>query len=266
MESASGLQVVFYRSIGTALSVLVYLAITKGRSLPLSFLQVGKVGLLATACLVGASIFIVLAVVNTTVANAMFIISLAPIVAGLFAWLLIGERVSRTTMIASGIALCGVLLIINGALSTDGIKGIIYAFLMLFCYGLFSVTLRMGKDIDMLPCVCIHAFLLIIGLAFVLDDLIIPSNDVIICLLLGVFQLGLGTTLLTLGSRHVPAAQMTLLAMLEIVLNPIWVWLGVGETPAQSALIGGIVIFTAIALQALTKDGPKTESGQIKSP
>ncbi len=253
LESASGLQVVFYRSIGTGGSVLLFLAYLHGRALPSRFIAIGKIGLLATACLVGASIFIVLAVVNTSVANAMFIISLAPLVAGLMAWLLIGERVSKTTLIASAIALAGVVTIVQGALSTDGTLGIIYAFIMLLCYGLFSVCLRIGRDVDMLPCACLQAFLLVIGLGLVLDDLSIPMNDLLICLALGVFQLGLGTVLLIYGSKHVPAAQLTLLAMLEIVLNPIWVWLGVGEEPSQAALIGGAIILVAVSYQAVSE-------------
>jgi Predicted permeases len=262
MESATGLQVVFFRSIGTATAMLIFL-VWRYRAQTISrFTSIGSVGVAAIFCLCGASIFIVLAVSYTSVANAMFIISLAPLVAGLFAWLLIGEKVSKATLIASGIALSGVLIIVQGALTTDGLLGIGFAFLMLICYGSFSVCLRIGKDIDMLPCVALHAIALFIGLGLTMPllgiSMTIPLNDILICLALGVFQLALGTTLLTLGARHVPAAQLTLLAMLEIVLNPIWVWLGVGEVPTNSSLIGGAIILSAISFQAV--NAIKTES------
>ena len=103
----------------------------------------------------------------------------------------------------------------------------------------------------MLPCIALQAVVLIVCLAVVLESLSIPRTDLIVCLCLGIFQLALGTTLLTLGAKHVPAAQVTLLAMLEIVLNPIWVWLGVGETPSSAALLGGLIILLAVIYQTL---------------
>lgn len=251
LESASGLQVVFYRSIGLFITMLFIIAVRQRRNFISSFLDIGGIGLLSSACLVGTSIFVVLAVMNTSVANAMFIISLTPLVAGAFAWLVLKERMSKTTIIATAIALIGVLIIVQGALSSNGGLGIAFAFAMLICYGMFSVTLRMGKELDMLPCIAVHAFILIVSLAILLPTLNISQNDLIICLALGVFQLGVGLTLLTIGSKRIPAAQLTLLAMLEVVLNPVWVWLGVGETPDIGTLIGGAIIISAIAFQAI---------------
>ncbi len=252
LESTSGLQLVFYRSMGLLAIIMPVIIARQSTNLVSSFFAMGKIGVMAAICLVGTSIFVVLAITNTSVANAMFIISLAPLLAGGFAWLIIGEKMSSTTIKAIALALIGVLIIIQGALSTDGLSGIIYAFCMLTCYGLFSVTLRIGKDLDMLPCVALHAIILIVVLALYLPSLTISTSDLLICLVLGIFQIGLGLILLTLGSIQVPAAQLTLLAMLEVVLSPIWVWLGVGEAPTESALLGGAIIICAIIYQALT--------------
>tara|TARA_A100001037_G_C15035373_1_gene582962 strand:- start:747 stop:1100 length:354 start_codon:yes stop_codon:yes gene_type:complete len=67
---------------------------------------------------------------------------------------------------------------------------------------------------------------------------------------LGVFQVGLGFTLLILGARHVPAAQVGLLALLEPVLGPIWAWLTVTEIPTAATLWGGLIILSAVAVDA----------------
>lgn len=250
LESTNGLQVVFFRSVGTAAAMWLYLFFRYGKTTLSHCRSIGITGIYATLCLCGTSIFIVLALSHTTVANAMFTVALAPLGAGLFAWLIIGERVSKTTLIASFIALAGVSIIVQGALSTNGLLGIFFALLMLICYSLYTVCLRIQKNIDMLPCIALHALILIFGLGLMLSSLSIPTNDLLICLCLGVFQLALGITLLTIGAKHVPAAQVTLLAMLEIVLNPIWVWLGIGETPSTTTLIGGFIILTAVAYQA----------------
>lgn len=256
LDSASGMQIVFYRSVSLLPTMLIIIAIRQRGHVIQSFMHIGKVGLFSTACLVGTSLFVVLAIINTSVANAMFIISLAPLVAGVFARILLGERMSKATIIAITAALTGVLFIIQGALSADGLLGIIFAFCMLSCYGLFNVSLRMGKNIDMLPCIALHAAILIVLLGLFLPELSvkISTKDMIIYLFLGVFQLGAGLTLFTLGSKHVPAAQLALLAMLEVVLAPVWVWIGVGETPSFMTLIGGIIITGAITYQALNSN------------
>jgi len=252
MESTSGLQIVLYRSVSLAVVSTLWLLFKSRIGFVAEFKQAGRIGMVSALCFSGASIFLVLAVVTTSVANAMFIISLAPLAAGLFAWGLLNERVYKKTWIAFGMALLGVFVIVDGALSTTGTLGIVYAVLALICYGLFSVSLRWGKDQDMLPAVCLSSYMLIIGLSLGLEDLSISSQDLVLCLLLGVFQLGLGVLLLIKGSKHVPAAQLTLLAMLEVVLNPIWVWLGVGEVPSNAALLGGFIIFLAICYNALS--------------
>jgi len=250
MDSATGLQIVFYRSVSLAIVVTSWMFYKTRIGFIEEFKQAGRIGVVASICFSGASVFLVLAVVTTTVANAMFIISLAPLFGGLFAWLLLKERVHKNTWIAFGIALLGVLVIIDGAISTAGVLGIVYAFLAVAFYGSFSVSLRWGKDQDMLPAVCLSSYLLIIALGLGLDDLWVSYKDLMICLLLGVFQLALGVLLLIQGSKHVPAAQMMVLAMLEMVLNPIWVWLGVGEVPSTATLIGGFIIFIGICYDA----------------
>ena len=251
MDSASGLHIVLYRSVSLAVVVTVWMLYKTKIGFVEEFKQAGRIGLVSAMCFSGASIFLVLAVVTTTVANAMFIISLAPLVGGVLAWLILKERVQKTTWIAFAIALVGVLVIIDGAISTAGALGITYAFLAVFFYGSFSVALRWGKDQDMLPAVCLSSYFLIIGLSFALDDLWVSQKDLIICLLLGVFQLACGILLLIQGSKHVPAAQLMVLAMLEVVLNPIWVWLGVGEVPSYTTIIGGAIIFIGVCFDAL---------------
>ena len=255
MESANGLQIAFYIALGLAVfSTLTVMCLNRGRFLN-ALVAAGWTGFVAGVFLALASITVVLALVNTTASNAMFIISLTPLISGVLAWLIIGEKVRLKTWGTIGVALIGVFIIINGALSSDGLRGITYAFLMAFCYGLFNVTLRRGKNQDMLPAICWSSYVLVVVLGLAVDDLTIPRSDLLICLSLGVFQIGLGGFLLIAGSKHVLAAQIALLAMLEVVLNPIWVWLGAGEVPATATLIGGLVILSAISYEAVSNKG-----------
>ncbi len=76
-------------------------------------------------------------------------------------------------------------------------------------------------------------------------------NDLVVLAALGFVQLGLGCVLMTLATRHLQASEIGLLALLETILGPIWVWLGVGERPTDLALAGGLVVLGALASDIL---------------
>jgi len=80
----------------------------------------------------------------------------------------------------------------------------------------------------------------------------IPANDIMIAFALGVFQVGLGLAIFTIGSRVVPAAELALLSMTEVLLGPLWVWLFMGETASFYTLVGGFILMLAIAGNALS--------------
>jgi drug/metabolite transporter (DMT)-like permease len=79
----------------------------------------------------------------------------------------------------------------------------------------------------------------------------LPPREVGLCLTMGILQLGLGMMLYTRASRHVPAAELQLLATTELILAPLWVWIGVGEVPTRATLAGGALIFVAVLAQGL---------------
>ena len=253
LEQATSMQIVFYRSVGLAIFMLLVVWYRNRGRLQQTLTSTGRLGIVAGLLYAGASLAVIFALVNTTVANAMFIISLAPFFAAIGGWLFLRERVSARTWIALFIAICGVLIMIEGGVSTKGLTGITYALIMAICYGGFSVCIRAGRDRDMLPTIALSGLVLALFAGFAADSLLPSTHDIIICLGMGVLQTGLGGLCLTIGAQHIPAAQITLLAMLEVVLNPVWVWLGVGETPGIYSLVGGALIVSAIAYQALSK-------------
>ena len=252
MESADSMQITFYRALSQAVFMTGVVCLRNRSRTIQAFADTGKIGFLAGVMFASASIFLVLALTNTSIANAMFIMSLAPFVSAILAWLFLRERITKKTLVAIVIAVSGVLIMVNGALSTDGLLGMGYALTMVFFYAAFTVCLRGIKNGDSLTASCWGSYIVLVLLGLFYHDLSITQYDLMICLLLGVFQIGLGGLFLVLGSAHVPAAQIALLAMLEIVLSPIWVWLGVNETPTTMTLIGGGFIFVAITYQALS--------------
>ena len=96
-----------------------------------------------------------------------------------------------------------------------------------------------------------------------MESFALTQKDLIICLGLGVFQVGAGTALVMAGAQYVPAAQVSILALLEVVLSPIWVWIFVKEVPSLTTLIGGVVVLIGVIYQALgarDKHRPETET------
>ena len=118
-------------------------------------------------------------------------------------------------------------------------------------YAASIIAVRSSKRDNMLVALCL-AGLVAGGLsAFFVTDYALTSRDLIISIYLGVFQVGVGFTLVVLGSRYVPAAQVGLLALVEPVLAPIWAWMGVGEVPGLATIVGGTIIFLAIATDGI---------------
>jgi drug/metabolite transporter (DMT)-like permease len=131
----------------------------------------------------------------------------------------------------------------------------VYALLTAFFYACYVIALRRGRAIDMLPSTCLAGIIsaVISGSMAVIykQGLQIPGHDLLLCTILGTVQLGCGFLLFTFGSRHVPAVELILLALTEVILAPVWVGLFVGEIPGPSTFLGGGVLLVAVVGQAL---------------
>ena len=119
-------------------------------------------------------------------------------------------------------------------------------------FAVFTVALRWGRTGEMLPSVFLSGiFGFIISFAvcyFTGLSLTLSLQDGGVAISMGVFQVGAGLILYTLGSRSLPAAELALLSLAEVLLGPFWVWLFLGETASINTLIGGAVLLAAICL------------------
>ena len=148
------------------------------------------------------------------------------------------------------------------------IKGSLAALGSAFGFAIFTVALRWGRTGEMLPAVFLSGLFAIIITLVICVSLQLPlslsPNDGVISTGMGVFQVGAGLILYTLGSRSLPAAELALLSLAEVLLGPIWVWLFLGETASLNTLIGGMVLLAAIAGNALS--GKRRKPPPITSP
>lgn len=251
VESASDWHIVFYRSIFIALAVSSLVLFRHRGGTVRAFRDVGRAGLVAGVMLGIGNISYILAMRHTTVANALFVISSAPFFTALLGRLVLGERVSRATWTAIICALGGVAVMMSGGMAGGRLLGNLMSLSAALTFAATVIAWRLGKRNDMTPTVAIAALTSGLIGAMLVPDWSISGRDLAVCGVMGLFQATLGFLFMVSGSRHVPAAQLTLLSMIEVVLGPTWVWLVLGEVPALLTLAGGAIVLGAVVAQAL---------------
>ena len=263
LESIDAFGVVFFRGLALSFVMLivlnafyrqrVFLTIwSVGRQgvlgrVFLTIWSVGRQGVLGALFFTGAQTFYVFAFSNTTVANTTFTIALAPFITALLAFIVIRERIERTTLLAMAIACLGVVAIIVTDVSSEGLLGVFFALMTAFCFSCFAVTLRRNKHVEMLPVLLLTGiFSMIVGLVFGQWDVIPQIYDIALCFIWGGVLQGFGQSLLVLSTRVLKAAEIPLIMLLEFSLGPIWVWMFFEEIISLGTLFGGGLIFLSV--------------------
>jgi drug/metabolite transporter (DMT)-like permease len=243
------------RAAFAAAALLAYVAVVeRGRVVP-AFRSVGRAGVAVAVCAAVASGSFISALNHTTVARVLFILALAPVLAALLARVGLGEPITRRTAAAMAMALAGVALML-GAPGEASLAGDGLALLAASGFALMIVITRWRHDVSMAPATCLAQVILIVVFLPLASPGEIGGGDVFWLAALGIGQIGLGFMLLTVGARLIPAAQVGLITLLEVVLGPVWAWLVVGERPSTITLAGGAVVIVAIVVQTRSAAPP----------
>jgi len=222
-----------------------------------AFRTVGLAGLAVAVCTAVASGSFIVALNHAKVANVLFMQAVAPIAAALLAWVALDEKVGRRTWMAMAVAVLGVALMF-GAPGSGGALGIGVSLLMTLAFATGIVITRHRSDVSMVPAICLAQLLvLLVGAPFA-DAGSVTRRDLALMVLLGVGQIGLGLLFLVIGARLIPAAEVALITLLEIVLAPLWVWIALSEKPSAAALLGGMIVMGAVVLQATGGDSDRS--------
>ena len=247
LESIDAFGVVFFRGLALSFVMLIVLNAFYRQRVFLTIWSVGRQGVLGALFFTGAQIFYVFAFSNTTVANTTFTIALAPFITALLAFIVIKERIERTTLLAMAIACFGVIAIIVTDVSSEGLLGVFFALMTAFCFSCFAVTLRRNKHVEMLPVLLLTGvFSMIVGLVFGQWNVIPQIYDIALCFIWGGILQGCGQSLLVLSARVLKAAEIPLIMLLEFSLGPIWVWMFFEEIISLGTLFGGGLIFLSV--------------------
>jgi drug/metabolite transporter (DMT)-like permease len=251
IQTATGWQLMVYRAAGMVVVLLAILAIKERGRILAPFRAMGWGGLAAAIVLATSMIAYLFALLLTSVANTMFVVSSAPFFAALIGWLLLKERVRVLTWIAIAAAVIGMGIMFAGGFATGHLAGLVTALAAAVTYALLVVMLRRFRNVDMLPALILAALLAGAASAAVAGDIAVPTNDMLLGLLMGAVQTAGGFGFIMLGARRVPAAEGALVLLVEPILAPIWVWIFVAEVPSTVALVGGVIVLGAVLAQAV---------------
>jgi drug/metabolite transporter, DME family len=255
IDGASVWAILFWRSVGMIPVLLVWISWTSaGR--PLAALKsVGVAGAVGGAGLVFAFAGAIFAIQTTTIANAVFLFTASPFVAAILGWVFLRERVRPATWVAIGLAVIGMFVMVREGLAIGALAGNVAALLSAVGFGAFSVALRWGRLSDMLPATLLGAIFSVAAAGVVLifrgEPILVSTRDIGISLGIGAIILATGMFLYTTGSRVIPAADLTLFSLIEVMLAPLWVWLFLGETASRGTFVGGAILLVAVVFNAV---------------
>lgn len=268
IEDASVWQILLYRSVSMSLFLYVVIRVRSGESPFAQAHRIGGPAVVAGLSLVAAYSGGIFAIQNTSVANAMLLFATAPFMAAVLGWLVLREPVRPATWIAIAVAIGGIGIMVADKSGGVVLAGSLAALGSAFGFAVFTVALRWGRTGEMLPAVFLSGIFAIIITASIClllgQSLVLTRTDGGVAMGMGLFQVGAGLILYTLGSRSLPAAELALLSLAEVLLGPVWVWLFLGETATINTLMGGAVLLVAIAGNAIS--GKRRKPPPITSP
>jgi len=240
----SALGVVFWRSFVSAIFLLVVFRPSRAR-----WRHAAPSTVVVYALMI---LTFVSATKMTTAANAIFLQYTGPLYVLALAPFLLKERFRKADAVAVGVAVAGMSLFFVGRLESGALLGNVVAICSGLFFGLTILLLRRDASGDAIPSVIAgNLAAAALALPFARGNLALDGSGILLILFLGVVQLGVSYVLFVKGLKTVPAAEASLIGMLEPMFNPLWAFLGLGERPSAWALLGGAIVLVAVAARTI---------------
>jgi len=244
--SANLMTIVFLRGLVSGTSILLIFAyVEKRQALPI--LKAMRGPTLAAAALAGASMITGLSAIHyASVAEAMVIYATSPFMTAGIAYLFIREKASLGTLVASAVAICGVLFMVMDSTGGGSFFGKGLAILMSLTVAGLATVMRHYRNIQMLPAMAGGSFICSLAAAPFIDLGTVTPTDLGLILMFGVVQNACGLALYAVGARRISAASASLLTALEVPLTPLWTWIFMSDEPSYATQIGGAIVLVAL--------------------
>jgi drug/metabolite transporter (DMT)-like permease len=254
LQSQGRFEITFWRSLFAAVFVGGYLLLVR-RNFIGALTRAGWPGLLSGCMWATMFICFMLALTLTSTANTLIVLAVAPLITAILARAVLKTPIPLRTWLAIATAMAGIVWMFAGGLrieSPTSLLGMLIAFGAPLASAInFVVLKKRGQSVDLIPAVFLGGVIsAVLMLPFSLPLIALP-RDVALLAVLGFFQLGLPCMLLVVAARHLSATELALLALLEVLLGPLWAWLGAGEVPARTTVFGGALVLGALILNEL---------------
>jgi drug/metabolite transporter (DMT)-like permease len=259
LAGVDGWNVSFWRGSFMALAMLPFCArgvLRKGRSFA------DKKGvLLAAIMMAGSSLTLVLAFTMTRAANAVVILSAAPLFAALFSRWFLHEKCPPRTWLAIVICMSGVVWVMRGSLGGGDLTGDLLALVATLFIGGYFTVFRRYPQMSRSEVIVSGGLMLALMALPLATPFILPLESYGWLALAGLIQMPIALLLITVGTRFLPATEVSLFLLLETILAPIWVWMVFAEVPPEATLTGGVLILTTLILHTIVGFMREKENG-----
>ena len=248
----------FYRGITIFLVVIAYVYIREGRDFLNTLKRIDVWSLFGGLVLALAMFGYIYALTTTSVAVTLLMLALSPILSAFLGYLILGEGLSRTTLVNMIIVAFGVIVMVWDADKSGTLIGATYGFFVALGFAIYTITLRHNPEIPKLLTPALAGFFgLILALILILltgESFEMPQINVGLSFMHGLV-VSAGLILFGLGAKYLPSGELVLLTLFEVIAGIFWAWLpiiGINEVPDTNTIIGGAFIFTAIVIQGLS--------------
>ena len=250
-------QYLFTRGLVIFILLNMYLFLEEGKDFYKNYFKVGISGIVGGIGLGTAMITFIWSITNTTAAITLLCLAAMPFITALLGFLFLKEKISITVWIAIVVAAAGICIMAFDNSEQNTLPGLIFGLISAIGFSIFSVSLRWRKETPKFTTVAVAGLFccMFSGVMILINDLnflstgknhaLFATHGTLVCL---------GLILYSIGSKHIPAAELTLLSLTEVIGGIFWVWLpflGVNEIPSQSTVIGGFFIFLSIIYYSL---------------
>jgi len=248
----------FYRGITIFLVVIAYVYIKEGRDFLNTLKRIDVWSLFGGLVLALAMFGYIYALTTTSVAVTLLMLALSPVLSAFLGYLILGEGLSRVTLVNMIIVAVGVIVMVWNADKSGTLIGATYGFFMALGFAIYTITLRHNPEIPKLLTPALAGFFgLILALILILltgESFEMPQINVGLSFMHGLV-VSAGLILFGLGAKYLPSGELVLLTLFEVIAGIFWAWLpiiGINEVPDTNTIIGGAFIFLAIVIQGLS--------------
>jgi drug/metabolite transporter (DMT)-like permease len=249
------LQYLLYRGLIITSVILIFILFREGKNFFHTFRRIDSWSLIGSLVMSVAFFGWIYALTITTVAITLLMLAVSPVLSAFLGYLVLGERLSRSTLINMLIVAIGITIMVWDTDKSTTILGVIYGFFVALGFSIYTITIRKNPEVPKLLTPALAGFFCMIWASILIvitgSSFEMPSVNIGISMTHGLV-VGLGLILYGLGAKYLPSGELVMLSLLEVVLGIFWAWLpalGINEVPTRNTLIGGLAILVAIILQ-----------------